>query len=70
MQLREIRNKRGLSQEKLAAMSGVALGTISNIESGRYNCSPRTAQRLASALHLKHWWRFLKDHSTKQGGSQ
>lgn len=49
--VREVRLEQGMSQEKLAAESGVALRTIARIESGE-DCLVGTASRLAEALDL------------------
>ena len=37
--IREIREKKGLSQEKLAEIMNISRTTISKIESGKFNCS-------------------------------
>lgn len=37
--IREIREKRGLSQEQLAEKMTISRSTISKIESGKFNCS-------------------------------
>lgn len=37
--IREIREKRGLSQEQLAEKMSISRSTISKIESGKFNCS-------------------------------
>ena len=50
-QLRQLRRRRELSQEKLADLAGVSLGTVARLE--RRHCSPcrgRTLARLAAAL--------------------
>lgn len=39
LRLREIREKKGLSQEQLADIMNVSRTTISKIESGKFNCS-------------------------------
>jgi DNA-binding XRE family transcriptional regulator len=50
--LRELRRRRGLSQEKLFAESGISLATIARLERERWPvCRGRTARRLAAALH-------------------
>jgi len=49
--LRELRRRRGLSQEKLFAESGISLTTIARLERQRWPvCRGRTARRLAAAL--------------------
>lgn len=47
------RDKRGLSQEDLAAASGVSTGQISLIESGKSAGSAETLERLADALQIE-----------------
>lgn len=37
--LREMREKKGYNQEKLAAIMKISRTTISKIESGKFNCS-------------------------------
>lgn len=46
--IEEIRNKRGLRQEELAAAMGVSRQTISSLENGRYNPSILLAHKLAA----------------------
>ena len=49
--LKEIREKRGLTQEELAEKSGVSRVTISLIESGKSDCvKTQTLAKLADAL--------------------
>lgn len=51
--LREIREKRQLTQEQLALLSGVSRPTICKIESGKdSDVKIKTFQAIASALHL------------------
>lgn len=50
--IRQLRNKRGLSQEDLAHMAGVTTGTISTIERGNSNPTWGTVKRIAEALDL------------------
>ena len=47
--LRQLREAKGLSQEKLAGLAGVTMGTVRNLEGGS---TPRldTARRIAEAL--------------------
>ena len=49
--IRTIREKRGLSQDQLAAEMKISRSTISKIEGGKYNCSIDYLSRFA--LHLK-----------------
>jgi transcriptional regulator with XRE-family HTH domain len=51
--LRELREARGLSQEKLADKAGVSYSMISLIESHKSAGSPDTLEALAKALGLE-----------------
>lgn len=50
--LREIRERKGISQEKLAALAGLDRTYISKIERGERNISIETAAKLAEALEV------------------
>jgi len=50
--LREVRERKFLSQQELATMAKVSRGTIANIESGTYRPFPKTARFIAAALDL------------------
>jgi transcriptional regulator with XRE-family HTH domain len=52
-QLREIRRRARMSQEELAARSGVARRTIIYLEAGRGAVNLATVRKLASALDLE-----------------
>jgi transcriptional regulator with XRE-family HTH domain len=50
-ELRQLRRRRELSQEKLADLAGVSLGTVARLERlHRSPCRGRTLARLAAAL--------------------
>jgi transcriptional regulator with XRE-family HTH domain len=51
--LKEHRERRGLTQEELATLSGVSRPTIAALELGYRKAYPRTAGRLAKALKVK-----------------
>jgi transcriptional regulator with XRE-family HTH domain len=51
--IRELREKRGVTQETLAYESGVTVGTLSLIERGKSNPAWGTVKRIASALDVK-----------------
>ncbi len=51
--LREHRERRGLTQEELATLSGVSRPTIAALELGYRKAYPRTAAKLARALKVK-----------------
>jgi len=48
--LQEIRHKKGISQEKLSALSGVHRVTIARFETGKISPKLKTLERLAAAL--------------------
>jgi len=50
--LREVRHREALSQEELAARSGVARSTIIKLEAG-HDAWPSTVRKLAAALGCK-----------------
>lgn len=51
--IRELRNQRGLSQEKLGHLSEIHPTWISHIESGRNNPAWGSVKRIASALEVR-----------------
>ena len=50
MRLREIRLKRGISQERLAELAGLHRTYVSSVERGGRNISLENIDRLATAL--------------------
>lgn len=48
--VRELRDKRGVTQEDLAHEAGVTVGTLSLIERGKSNPAWGTVKRIAKAL--------------------
>ena len=50
--IRQLRNKRGLSQEDLAHAAGVTTGTVSAIERGSSNPTWGTVKDIAKALDV------------------
>jgi ribosome-binding protein aMBF1 (putative translation factor) len=50
MQIVELRERRGLTQEDLAKLTGIDQGDISRIERGSANPTERTLARIADAL--------------------
>lgn len=54
--MRIARERRGLSQEALAALTGVTVATISRIECGRRDPTIRTLRELARALDVSPGW--------------
>ncbi|MDQ0477277.1 helix-turn-helix transcriptional regulator [Chryseobacterium sp. MDT2-18] len=51
--IREIREKRSLSQEQLADKMNISRSTISKIESGKFNCSIDYLSKFASFLDFE-----------------
>lgn len=52
--LREIRERRGFSQNELAEMTDLTQGAISKFESGRTNPNTRTIKIIANALNVTY----------------
>ncbi len=50
--LRKAREKKGLSQERLARLADVANNTISNLEAGKQNPTLATIKKIARALGI------------------
>lgn len=57
--LQELRAKKGLTQEQLAAKVGVIRQTISEIECGRNKPSVELAKKLGEVLEVK-WTNFFE----------
>ena len=51
--LKEVRQKKNLSQQELADMVGVSRNTISSLETGQYEPTAKLAYILAIALDMK-----------------
>lgn len=51
--LREIRESKGLSQDDLVKLAGLAKGTIVDLELGRRKPRPSTRRKLARALKVR-----------------
>ncbi len=64
--IREIRIQAGITQEKLAELSGVSSNFISQIERGRNKCSLETINNLSKALNvpLHELFSFRKSNPT------
>ena len=59
--LRDIRKRRVLSQEDLAARAGVPVVTISRLENNHTEPRPQTIRRLAAALDVEPSWLLFGD---------
>lgn len=55
----DVRKKKGITQQQLAHLSGIAQGDISKIENGNANPSIKTLQRLAAAMDKKLKIKFV-----------
>lgn len=53
IRLAEIRKSRGLSQQRLSALSGVHRVTIARFETGKISPTLATVKKLAAALGVK-----------------
>lgn len=51
--LRVVRKRAGISQEKLAALSGIARNFVSMIENGQRNVTIGTVEKLAKGLDCR-----------------
>jgi transcriptional regulator with XRE-family HTH domain len=67
--LRHVREKRGISQDKLAELSGVPQNTISRIERGERTPRRSTLDKLARVLEVEHpSWLTMPVHPGKTFG--
>ena len=53
MRIKALREKRGLSQEELAARAGITRGYLARLETGRHEPTLKMLAKLAKALHVK-----------------
>ncbi|MBQ8460320.1 helix-turn-helix transcriptional regulator [bacterium] len=51
--LKELRKRKGLSQEKFSEMINIAQNTLSSIETGCHFCSAETIERIINALEIE-----------------
>ena len=51
--IKEIRNKRGLSQQKLANQVGMSKTNLYRIEAGRHDTTISTLKKIAQALNVR-----------------
>ena len=61
--IKELRKKRGLSQEQLAELVGIEQNTLSYIETGANFCSAETLEKLIDALGVMPHELFLFSHN-------
>lgn len=55
----KLRESKGFSQKKLAAMVGISQPSLANIESGKTNPRISTAKRIAAVLDFD-WTKFFE----------
>ncbi|MCL2076865.1 MAG: helix-turn-helix domain-containing protein [Oscillospiraceae bacterium] len=58
--LRQKRQEKGITQEKIALFVGIARAYYTNIEKGSRNPSVETAKKIAEVLDFD-WTRFFED---------
>ena len=68
MQLKSIRNQKGLSQRQLASQAGMSFTNLCNIENGKTVPSIHTVKRLAKVLKVS-WLDIMERTTHKRGGS-
>ena len=69
VEIRKIREKKGLSQEMLGSLCGITRTAIRNIEMGKSRPSIRTAKLLAPILDC-NWWDLFDDDDENVGVSE
>lgn len=67
--LRRIRQEKSLTQEDLAARSGISQQYISGLERGCRNPTVLSLFELASALGVPHWELMMPDAEFDGGGT-
>ena len=53
--IKQLREKKGLSQERLATLSGLDISFISMIERGKRTPSLQSIEKIAFALDIQSW---------------
>lgn len=64
--IKELRKKRGFSQEKLAELVDIEQNTLSYIETGNNFCSAETLQKIIIALEVEPQELFTFNHNKPQ----
>ena len=72
LKLREVRERKFLSQQELADLTGLSKPNISRLENGHQKPYPKTVRRLAEALgvapeELVDWGAGAEGETTEQG---
>lgn len=65
--IRELRRKRGLTQEKLAELAEISAPSISKIESGIYHPSEENIERIAKILDVEIYELYKFDKTSNAG---
>jgi len=65
MNLREIREKKGLTMTKVGELAGMSLSMYSYIENGERRPSVESAKRLAEVLGIR-WTDFYEDNDNHE----
>ena len=66
LQLRQIRERKGVSLRALAKLSGVALATLSRLEAGQFDPRLNTLKKLGAALGVTVTELIGETRSTKE----
>lgn len=60
--IKEIRKKRGLTQEKLAELAGIETPSLSNIENSKNYPNNETLEKLSDALKIRPYELYMFDY--------
>ena len=60
--IKEIRKKRGLTQERLAERAGIEAPSLSNIENGKIYPNNETLEKLSDALNVRPYELYMFDY--------
>lgn len=60
--IKEIRQRRKLTQEKLSEMAGIEIPSLSNIENGKNYPNHETLQKIAKALEVNPYELYMFDY--------
>lgn len=62
LRIKELRKRRGLSQEKFAELIDISQNTLSYIETGNHFCSAETLEKIITALEVEPFELFDFGH--------
>jgi len=60
--IKEIRTKRGLTQEQLSELTNIGASSISKIEGGIYHPTDENLERIAEALQIEPYKLYMCEH--------